>query len=1083
MKRRELGVIMKTCVAAFTAAVALTAMPTQVNAAAKKTMTVTTQKSLNAALKDKKVTTIVIKTSKDIDLSIPTGKYTSKSVEIIAPKASLINKATLKEMTVKSAKIVTEKADNNKIKITDKGLRIIVSKGADNSKISIGAKDAKVTVVADGKVSSVAVNKKATVAIIGKTTKPVSVTSNAPETGLILSAKSNVALKETTSVTVKKDADIGKITACKNAILDVVKGAKVNLFNSIGNKSSVKIDADGTVNKVALQKKASVTITGDTTKPVEVDNNAAGTVVNLAAKAIVNSSASASVNALRNAIIEYVEATKTLMLNLHGGSTVKEVKAIQDILLNLSKGSEVNSLTGSKNVDIKVAEGAKLDSVKLVGKDVKANVNINGTIEKIQIDKKADVKIKGTTQTPVNVTLNAAGAALDLSTAANLTLNENAKVNVAAGAKVGSLTVAKDATLTVAPKATVEELVVKGSDAKIDVTANGTLGVLTIDAKANVLIKGITDKPVVVNANVESAKITTEVKTELQANANVDITLGAGAEGSKVVAGKDVNASVKNETKENVTITDSTGKENTVGSGSTGDTKPAPINPPVYVPSYRTYYVKDKGELTKALENASDGDYIVITNTIGSVEATESTGDALTEVEEAFGNYDITKAVTITSNNKDAVVYGTFTILTDGVTINKVRISNRTGGDDKEKNAINIVASKATITNNYISVVGIDGVADKVANGILIYPTSSNVDYVINGNTIEHFEGKEDGWNSTAILLSERLDLSARFGKGISANLVPDIEEVNSDSSTNLEWNYKDDEEIIKGNTFINCTNMYVHSDWNNGTGTEEHVYCYNVADTEIASLESSKQQDARLVIDSGTGAVSINQSRTFPSNVTVEVRSGQVVVDSNSTITINGSLIIGEGAILKINNGCKVIVKDIDNKGNIDNDGSLNYSKKGLKSLLEAASQYKYDGTVTENDVVLKAYEYKSKNVQITEKDNILQILLIYDETDPATIVEKFGDDMPRFLGAIYRSDGVNGIRVVNEIVFNGNTYVWKPDRKLQGSNWCQKGTDDLEKTLVSAIKAYFIKNSTTPITIKIGDIDVQFVISRVES
>lgn len=36
MRRRELGVIMKTCVAALSAAVVLTAMPTQVNAAAKK---------------------------------------------------------------------------------------------------------------------------------------------------------------------------------------------------------------------------------------------------------------------------------------------------------------------------------------------------------------------------------------------------------------------------------------------------------------------------------------------------------------------------------------------------------------------------------------------------------------------------------------------------------------------------------------------------------------------------------------------------------------------------------------------------------------------------------------------------------------------------------------------------------------------------------------------------------------------------------------------------------------------------------------------------------------------------------------
>lgn len=87
----------------------------------------------------------------------------------------------------------------------------------------------------------------------------------------------------------------------------------------------------------------------------------------------------------------------------------------------------------------------------------------------------------------------------------------------------------------------------------------------------------------------------------------------------------------------------------------------------------------------------------------------------------------------------------------------------------------------------------------------------------------------------------------------------------------------------------------------------------------------------------------------------------------------------------------------------------------------------------------------------------------------------------MPRFLGAIYRSDGKNGIRVVNEIVFNEVTYVWKPERELQGSNWCQKGTDDLEKTLVSAIADYFKANNNT-ITIKIGDIYVEFKIQSSE-
>lgn len=77
MRRKDVGVIMKSCVAALSTAVVLTAMPAQVNAAPTKSVTVSTQKSLNAALKNSKVGTITIKTSKNVSLSIPNGKYTS----------------------------------------------------------------------------------------------------------------------------------------------------------------------------------------------------------------------------------------------------------------------------------------------------------------------------------------------------------------------------------------------------------------------------------------------------------------------------------------------------------------------------------------------------------------------------------------------------------------------------------------------------------------------------------------------------------------------------------------------------------------------------------------------------------------------------------------------------------------------------------------------------------------------------------------------------------------------------------------------------------------------------------------------
>lgn len=590
MRRRDVGVIMKSCVAALSAAVVLTAMPAQVNAAPTKSVTVSTQKSLNAALKNSKVGTITIKTSKDIKISIPKGKFTSKSVVMNASKASLTNNGTLKGMTIKSAKIVTEKADNNKINITDKGLRLIVAKGADNSKVSIGTKDAKVTVVADGKVASVTVNKKASVAVTGTTTKPVSVTSTVAGTGLILASKANVSLKNSTNVDVRKGADLGTVTAYDNASLKVAKGAKISTFNSTGDKASVKLVTNGAVGNVVLKKQATVTITGEPTKKVAVTNNASGSLVKLAVNADVKATQPTTVNAYKGSEIGKVTATKDLVLNVGSGAKVDTVLASKAVEVNANKGSEVGTVTGSMDVEVNVAVGAKVDTVKSQGEDAKVTVSANGTVGDVVIDAKADVKVAGTTTTPVNVTSNAADAVVSVSAASNITLNEKATVNVAEGAKVESLTAAKDVAVNVDAKAEVAEVVVKGEDAKVDVTANGTVGAVTVDAKAEVSIKGETDSSVVVNANVESAKINTEVKTEVNANANVDITLGEGAEGSKVVAGEDVNASVKNETKEDVTVTDSTGKDTTVDSGSTGDTQVVePTNPPAYYPPY--YFV------------------------------------------------------------------------------------------------------------------------------------------------------------------------------------------------------------------------------------------------------------------------------------------------------------------------------------------------------------------------------------------------------------------------------------------------------------------------------------------------------------
>ena len=79
------------------AALTLTSTVTvDANAAAKKTVTVKTQASLDKALEDKTVTEIVIKTTKQVKLYIGRGDYTGKQLVINSPKAAISNKGTLK---------------------------------------------------------------------------------------------------------------------------------------------------------------------------------------------------------------------------------------------------------------------------------------------------------------------------------------------------------------------------------------------------------------------------------------------------------------------------------------------------------------------------------------------------------------------------------------------------------------------------------------------------------------------------------------------------------------------------------------------------------------------------------------------------------------------------------------------------------------------------------------------------------------------------------------------------------------------------------------------------------------------------
>lgn len=233
------------CLLAF--AMVLTVMPVNSYAAAKKSVVVTNQKQLEKALKNG-ATNIVIKTNKNVKITIPATKKAAKaSISVQAKNATITNKASVKSIVIKDAKAFVESGKNNDIKITDSKLSLTVAKESKGADIRVAKKDAEIKVVAKGDVASVTVAKTADVIL-----------------------------------TVNKTATVDSVNV-------VAKGASVDL-NAKGTVSDVKvsekaadtklnINASGKVENVQIDAKADVAVAGSTTEAVKVTVNAKDTTI------------------------------------------------------------------------------------------------------------------------------------------------------------------------------------------------------------------------------------------------------------------------------------------------------------------------------------------------------------------------------------------------------------------------------------------------------------------------------------------------------------------------------------------------------------------------------------------------------------------------------------------------------------------------------------------------------------------------------------------------------------------------------------------------------------------------------------
>lgn len=270
----------------------LTCKVTVKNAAVSKT--VSTQKALVSALKDKNVKNLTIKTDNEVAFNIPSGNYGKVNLTVDAPNADVVNAGTFKSINIKSIKPNTwkEKAKGNTITVTADDARIVVEAGASLSKVTVSQEGGKIKIEAagtidaiqidaavevslavDGTVGEVAVSAPAKVAVEGKTTAAIPIKVEETAKGADVTSSTPVEVKAATeiSLNLSKGAEGSKVettaekaqVAVKNETADVIKVTTPAGTKEVAKDTTSKVDNTGKVT--------------DTTTNTSGDNNGGST--------------------------------------------------------------------------------------------------------------------------------------------------------------------------------------------------------------------------------------------------------------------------------------------------------------------------------------------------------------------------------------------------------------------------------------------------------------------------------------------------------------------------------------------------------------------------------------------------------------------------------------------------------------------------------------------------------------------------------------------------------------------------------------------------------------------------------------
>lgn len=235
---------------------------------------VKTQKELNSALKNSKITGITLKTNANTKFTIAAGSYTNKNLIVDAPNADVVNNGVFKSIKIKNIKsdTWTENAKGNKIDVTAKSARVVVAENASVSSFTCSKSDSKVTLEVNGTVKTVKVTKMADISVkVSGTVDNVTVDA--------ASAK--------VDMNVEKDGTVTIVNMNASAQLNVkaegkVEGVKINSFAQVtieGNTEKVIVTVTEAGEGASLTSSVPVEVTASSNVSVKLEKGAEGSAI------------------------------------------------------------------------------------------------------------------------------------------------------------------------------------------------------------------------------------------------------------------------------------------------------------------------------------------------------------------------------------------------------------------------------------------------------------------------------------------------------------------------------------------------------------------------------------------------------------------------------------------------------------------------------------------------------------------------------------------------------------------------------------------------------------------------------------